>query len=124
MYCGEHKSAESYLVDFYALKKQKNETLLVFNQRFCSIYYGIPLEIRPTEKTAMIYYVMGLHSELALFLLEGKSSSLKILFEDALEVEENIIASRRIREQADFENLHLLELAKCQYILDFELEGK
>jgi hypothetical protein len=122
-YWGENKSADSYLVDFYALKKQQNETLLVFNRRFCSIYYGMPLEIRPTEKDAMIYYVMGLHSELALFLLERKSSSLKILFEDALEIEENIIVSRRIREQADFENLHLLEPAECQYNSDFEQEG-
>jgi hypothetical protein len=44
----------------------------------------------------MIYYVMGLHSELALLLLERKSSSLKQLFEDAEGVEENIRASRWI----------------------------
>jgi len=47
-YLGEHKSAESYLADFYALKKQQNETLLVFNRIFCSIYYGMPLGIWPT----------------------------------------------------------------------------
>jgi hypothetical protein len=64
----------------------------------------MPLEIRPTETTAMIYYVMGLHSKLALLLLERKSSSLSSLFEDALEVEENIYASRKIQEQVDFEN--------------------
>jgi hypothetical protein len=44
-YSGEHKSVDSYLADFYALKKEHNETLLVFNQRFCGIYYGMPLEI-------------------------------------------------------------------------------
>jgi hypothetical protein len=65
----------------------------------------MPLEIGPTETTAMIYYVMGLHSKLSLLLLEKKSSSLSSLFEDALEVEENMYASRRIRKQDDFENL-------------------
>ena len=63
----------------------------------------MPLEIRPTETAAMIYYLMGLHSKLSLLLLERKSLSLSILFEDALEVEENIHASRRIPEQFDFE---------------------
>jgi hypothetical protein len=94
---GEHKSPYSYLVDFYAMKKEHNETLSTFNRRFCSIYHAMPLEIRPTETTAMIYYVMELHSKLSLLLLERKSSSLSILFEDALEVEENIHVSRRIQ---------------------------
>ena len=62
----------------------------------------------------MIYYVMGLHSKLALIPLERKYSSLSIMFEDALEVEENICASRRILEQFDFENHHLPELDKHQ----------
>jgi hypothetical protein len=92
----ENKSLDLYLVDFYALKREENEALHVFNRRFYNIYHDMPLEIRPTETTAMIYYVMGLHSELALLLLERKSSSLRCLFEDALEIEENIRASRRI----------------------------
>ena len=80
----------------------------------------MPLEIQPIETVAMIYYAMGLHSKLALLLLERKYSSLSILFEDALEVEENICASRRIPEQFDFENHHLPEPDKHQYDSDFE----
>ena len=71
----------------------------------------------------MIYYVMGLHSELALILLEMKSSSLRILFEDAQGVEENIHASRRIREQVDFENPHAHEQGNYQYISNFQQEN-
>jgi hypothetical protein len=37
---GEHKSPDSYLVDFYALKREQNETLPAFNRRFCSIYHA------------------------------------------------------------------------------------
>jgi hypothetical protein len=119
---GVHKTLDSYLVDFYVLKREQNETLLVFNRRFYNIYHGMPLEIRPTETTSMIQYVMGLHSKLALLLLERKSSSLSIMFEDALEVEENICASRRIPEQVDVENHYLLEPVECQYSSDFEQE--
>jgi hypothetical protein len=69
------------------------------------VYYDIPLEIRPTEIAAMVYYLMAQHNELVLLLLERKSSSLGNLFEDAQEVEENIRASRRIQQQVDFDNL-------------------
>ena len=65
----------------------------------------MPSYIRPKETSAMIYYAMVLHSELTLLLLERKSSSLRQLFEDAEEVEENIRASRRIHDQDCFENM-------------------
>jgi hypothetical protein len=45
------------------------------------------------------------------------------LFENALEVEENICASRSIRERVVFENLHIQQQAECQYDSDFEQEG-
>jgi hypothetical protein len=45
------------------------------------------------------------------------------LFEDAQGVEENTHASRRIREQVDFENLHAHEKTRCQYVSEFEQEG-
>jgi len=38
---GENKSLDSYLADFYTLKRKQNETFPVFNQRFCSIYHGM-----------------------------------------------------------------------------------
>ena len=119
---GENKSLDLYLADFYALKREEDETFPIFNQRFYNTYHAMPLEIRPTKTTTIIYYVMGLHSKLALLLLERKSSSLSILFEDALEVEEKICASRRIPEQLDFKNHHLPEPDKYQYDSDFEQE--
>ena len=95
---GENKSLDLYLADFYALNREENEALFVFNRIFYSSYHDMPLEIWPTETVAMIYYVMSLHSELALLLLERKSSSISCLFEYAQEVEENVHASRMIRE--------------------------
>ena len=115
----EHKSPDSYLPNFYALERDQNETLPSLNRIFCSIYHAMPLEIRPTKTTSMIYYVMGLQSKLDILLLERKSSSLNILFEDALEVEENIYASRRILEQVDFENHHLTKPTECENISFF-----
>jgi GAF domain-containing protein len=83
----------------------------------------VPLEVRPIETVAMIYYVMGLHSDLVLLLLEWESSSLTQLFEDAQEVEENIHVSRRIRDRDFFENLQVHEKEEYQYTSDFEQES-
>jgi hypothetical protein len=123
-YWGEYKSLDSYLADFYALKREQGEALPIFNRIFYSIYYDMPLEIRPTETTAMIYYVMAQHSDLVLLLLERKSSSLGQLFEDTKGVEENIYASRRIRGRDFFENMQAHEQEECQYTSDFGQEGK
>jgi hypothetical protein len=122
-YWGKYKSLDSYLADFYALKREQDEALPVFNRRFYRAYRDMPLEVRPTETTAMIYYVMGLHSDLVLLLLERKSSSLTQLFEDAQEVEENIHLSRRIRDRDFLENLQVHEQAECQYTSDSEHES-
>ena len=77
IFWGENKSLDQYLIDFYTLRRGKEEALVVFNRRFYSVYHSMPLEIRPTEITAMVYYVMAQHSDLVLFLLESKSSSLR-----------------------------------------------
>jgi hypothetical protein len=44
-YWGEYKSLDSHLADFYALKREQDEALLVFNRRFYSVYHDMPLEI-------------------------------------------------------------------------------
>jgi hypothetical protein len=122
-YWGKYKSLDSYLADIYALKREQDEALPVFNRRFYRAYHDMPLEVRPTKTAAMMYYVMGLHSDLVLLLLEWKSSSLTQLFEDSQEVEENIWASRRIRDRDFLENLQVHEQAECQYNSDFEHES-
>ena len=76
-YWEENRSLDQYLTDFCTLKRGKEEALVVFNIIFYSVYHSMPLEIRPTEIPAMIDYVMAQHSNLVLFLLERKSSSLR-----------------------------------------------
>jgi hypothetical protein len=118
-YWGENKSLDQYLADFNALRRGEEEAMVVFNKRFYSVYHSMPLEIRPSEATSMVYYVMAQHSELVLLLRERKSSSLRHLFEDAEEVEKNIQACKRIREQTYFENMHAHEQQKeCKYESD------
>jgi hypothetical protein len=108
-----------YLADFYALRRGEEEALSIFNRRFYNTYHSMPLEIWPTEITAMVYYVMAQHSELVLLLLERKSSSLRCLFEDATEIEENIRASKSIQDPVYFEDLHAHEAKKLSVCFSF-----
>jgi hypothetical protein len=87
---GENKSLDQYWDDFNALRRGEEEALVVFNKRFYSVYHSMPVEIRPTETVAMVYYVMAQHLELVLLLRERKSTSLSQLFMDVEEVEENL----------------------------------
>jgi len=121
-YWGKNKSYDQYLADLNALSRGEEENLIVFNRRFYSFYLSMPLEIRPSEAAAMVYYVMAQHPELVFLLRERKSTSLQQLFEDAEEVEENIQACKMIQDQSYLENLHTYERQDCQCISDFEQE--
>jgi hypothetical protein len=55
----------------------------------------------------MVYYVMARHPDLVLLLRERKYSSLRHVFEDAEEVEENIKASKGVHMQAYLKELHV-----------------
>jgi hypothetical protein len=110
---GENKSLDQYWSEFNALRRGEDEALAVFNRIFFSVYHSMPVEIKPTETSAMVCYIMAQHLELVFLPRERKSSSLTHLFEDAIEVEENIRASRWTHKQED---LHIQEEEDCQSV--------
>jgi hypothetical protein len=129
---GENKSLDQYWSEFNALRRGEDEALVIFNRRFFSAYHSMPVEIRPTETDAMVYYIMAQHLELVFLLRERKSSSLIHLFEDAIEVEENIRASRwthkqadlHIREEEDYQSVSESEQGYSNYGSDLEQEPR
>ena len=77
----------------------------------------MPSEIRPSEKLAMVYYVMAQHSDLVFFLLERKSSSVIQLF-----VDDNIRACKMLRDQAHVEDIQVYEQEEeRRYHSDFHM---
>ena len=90
--------------------------------RFYNVYHSMPMEIRPTEIVFMVYYVMDQHPELVLLLRERKYSSLRHMFEDVEEVEENIRASKGVHMQEFLEKLDVPEEEDCQHVSYSEQE--
>jgi hypothetical protein len=95
-YWGEKKSFDKYLTDFYALRREDDETIVQFNRRFHSIYHTMPIEIWPTEVVSMVQYAMAQHPNLFLCLREIKLPSLQKMFADAKEVESNLRACAQL----------------------------
>jgi hypothetical protein len=129
---GENKSLDQYWFEFNALRRGEDEALVIFNRIFFSAYHSMPVEIRPTETAAMVYYIMAQHLELVFLLRERKSSSLIHLFEDAIEVEANIKASRwthkqedlHIQEEEDYQSVSESEQGFSNYGSDLEREPR
>ena len=59
----------------------------------------MPKEVQPLENAAKIYYATTFPLELSLLLLERKSTTLQHMFNDCLEVEENLKMSKNLSGQ-------------------------
>jgi hypothetical protein len=70
-YLGERKSFDQYLNEFTTLRKGKNQVMSAFNRRFHNLYFNLPLEIKPFETVAMVYYIVSQHFDFV-FLSSGK----------------------------------------------------
>jgi hypothetical protein len=46
---GERKSWDQHLAEFHAMKRQRDETISMFNKIFSSFYYNMPKEVQPLK---------------------------------------------------------------------------
>jgi hypothetical protein len=87
------------LIEFYALKKQSNETISIFSRRFSSVYYNLSKGIQPTKVASMLHYATTLHIDLSFLLMERKPKSLQQMFNDAQDIQDNIQACKQIQNE-------------------------
>ena len=83
------------------MKKQNDESISMFSRRFFSFYYKIPKDIQPLEGISKLYYATYFHSYLSLLFLERKFVSLRHMFSDAQEIEDNLQACGKISQQIE-----------------------
>ena len=65
------------------------------------VYNSIPIDIKPLAGAAKLHHVDAFDSDFALLLRERKSASLLVMFQYALEVESNIMASGKIKQKVE-----------------------
>jgi hypothetical protein len=95
---GDKKDFLYYITEFGSLKRKEGESVSDFSKRFNKMYNKIPDEIKPTETSAKITYASAFDPEFCLLLRERRSTSLVHMQDAALEVESNIVASDKLKE--------------------------
>jgi uncharacterized small protein (DUF1192 family) len=98
---GDRKDYIYYMTEFGSLKKQEGESISEFSKRFNNMYNKIPAEIKPSEASAQISYASAFDPDFYLVLRERRATSLAQMQDAAIEVESNMLAADRLRNQAD-----------------------
>jgi hypothetical protein len=73
---GDKKDFLYYITEFGALKRKEGESVSDFSKRFNRMYGKIPLEIKPTETSAMVTYASAFDPDFCLLLRERRATSL------------------------------------------------
>ena len=98
---GDTKDYLYYMTEFGSLKRKKDEAVGDFSKRFNKMYSRIPAEIKPTETAANLTYANSFDHEFSFLLRERKYVSLQNMQNAALEVESNILASNKLKEETE-----------------------
>ena len=89
------------LTNYNQLKRGNDESIKNFSFRFNTIYNSLPTDCKPPEGMAKLHFAEAFDDEFALFLRERRSPTLAQMMSDAVEVEINMISSKRGRYKVD-----------------------
>ena len=79
------------------IKKGNFESIHEFSSRFMRVYNSIPIDIKPLVGATKLHYAYSFDSGFTILLSEIKSANLPSMFKDDLEVESNLMASRKMK---------------------------
>jgi hypothetical protein len=79
------------------LRKKTSESVLEFIQIFNNLYPKILTEVKPSQPIAKVTFVGAFESDFALLLRERRSTTLAGMQYDAIEIESNMMASRKFK---------------------------
>ena len=98
---GDKKDFMYYMTKFGSLKKMEGESVSDFSKRFNKMYNKIPDEINPSEASAKMSYASVFGPDFSLLLRERRAASLAQMHYAAIEVESNVLAVDRLRNEVD-----------------------
>jgi hypothetical protein len=65
-----YKKDNSFLLEFISIRKDKNEIVSEFNNRFSKVYMRIPQHVRPNDIFSLVYYFKVFDESFGFFLRE------------------------------------------------------
>ena len=94
---GDIKDHTYYIIEFGALRRKKDETIVDFSKRFNKMYGRNLVEIKPFETSSKLTYANDFDHEFSLHLREIRPISILNMQEVALKVESNVLASNILK---------------------------
>jgi hypothetical protein len=98
---GDKKNPLHLLSQYNNMRRSPDETVHEFSTIFIKVYNLIPIEVKPPTKDAQLRYVDSFESDFSLLLREIIYASLDDMMNDSIEVEVNMMASRKIKSNSD-----------------------
>ena len=97
--------------EYNQLKRQTNETIQQFSDRFNQIYYSMPSNIRPPPSSTLLHYPRAFDPEIEFHLRERKPSTLEQMQSMAVDVEVNLqIRREKLKAEAEKNNIAEVKL--------------
>ena len=92
--------------EYNQLKRQPNETIQQFSDRFNQVYYSMPSNIRYPPDSALLHYPKVFDPEIEFQLRERNPSTLKQMQNIAVDVEVNLQMRReKLKAKAEENNI-------------------
>lgn len=91
----EKKIFVQMITQYNQLKRENDETVKSLSSRFNMIYNSLTIQCKSPEGMAKLHYAEAFDDEFALFPRERRSATLADMMNDAIEVEINMISSKR-----------------------------
>ena len=83
------------ITQYNQLKRGNDETVKSFSSRFNMIYNSLPVQCKPPKGMEKLHYAKAFDDEFAFFLRERRFATLADMMNDAIEVEINMMSSKR-----------------------------
>ena len=91
----EKKNYVQIVSQYNQLKRGNDESVKNFSARFNSVYNSLPTDCKPLEGMAKMHYVESFDDDFALILRERRSPTLADMMDNVIEVEINLLASKK-----------------------------
>jgi hypothetical protein len=83
------------------LRKKNFESVLEFIQIFNKIYHKIPAKVKPSQPVAKVTFAGAFDSDFSQLLRERRSTTLVGMQDDVIEIESNMMASKKLKTKVD-----------------------
>ena len=98
------------LTAYNKLRRRNDESIKKISSRFNIVYNSLPEDCKHLEGMAKLHYAEAFDDDFALFLRERRFATLADMMSDSIEVEINMMSSKRGRYKVEVVGTRVIEV--------------